>query len=70
LGLLLDRDNSTEPKTARNRVYLDLHVGAERLDSEVDRLLALGADKAWTSSDRGPFTVTLRDPEGNELCPS
>jgi len=30
----------------------------------------LGAAVAWTTSDRGPVTTTLRDPEGNELCVS
>ena len=59
-----------EPKTAKNRVHLDLQVGAERAPAEVERLTALGATVAWTTSDRGPLTTTLRDPEGNELCVS
>jgi hypothetical protein len=57
-----------EPKTVKNRVHLDLHVGPERLEAEVDRLEGLGAERAWTSHDRGPLTITMRDPEGNELC--
>jgi hypothetical protein len=57
-----------EPKSGKNRVHLDLQVGAERVEAEVGRLEALGAEKAWTSDDRGPFTVTMRDLEGNELC--
>ena len=59
-----------EPKTAKNRVHLDLQVGAEQAPAEVERLTALGATVAWTTSDRGPVTTTMRDPEGNELCVS
>lgn len=59
-----------EPKTAKNRVHLDLQVGPSDRAAEVERLTALGATVAWTTSDRGPVTTTLRDPEGNELCVS
>lgn len=59
-----------EEKTAKNRVHLDLQVGADAAPAEVERLLALGATLAWTTADRGPVTTTLRDPEGNELCVS
>jgi len=57
-----------EPKTAKNRVHLDLHVCAERVEAEAQRLQALGATFLWTSDDRGAYTITLADPEGNELC--
>jgi|SRR5699024_513207 len=57
-----------EPKVTKNRVHLDLQVGAEHRPTEVDRLIGLGATIGWESSDRGPVTTTLRDPEGNELC--
>jgi hypothetical protein len=57
-----------EPKTTKNRVHLDLHVGAERRDAEVERLLSLGASRLWEGR-QGPHTwVTLADPEGNEFC--
>jgi hypothetical protein len=59
-----------EPKTAKNRVHLDLQVGPERRQAQVDRLVAMGATVAWVTADRGPVTTTLRDPEGNELCVS
>ncbi len=59
-----------EPKTVKNRVHLDLHVGPQDVPTEVERLVALGASIAWTTSDRGPLTTTLYDPEGNELCVS
>ena len=59
-----------EPKTAKNRVHLDLQVGPDAAPAEVARLVALGAAVLWTTSDRGPVTTTLRDPEGNEFCVS
>lgn len=59
-----------EPKTAKNRVHLDLQVGPQDAATEVERLVALGASVLWTTADRGPVTTTLRDPEGNELCVS
>lgn len=59
-----------EGKTAKNRVHLDLQVGAEAAPAEVERLIALGAIVAWTTTDRGPTTTTMQDPEGNELCVS
>jgi len=57
-----------ESKSVKNRVHLDLHVGADRVDAEAERLRSLGATHAWESADRGVRCVTLRDPEGNELC--
>jgi hypothetical protein len=57
-----------EPKTVKNRVHLDLHVGEGRRDAEVARLLALGATKLW-DGEQGPHRwITLADPEGNEFC--
>ena len=67
-----------EPKTAKNRVHLDIHVGLgtrgdERqllLDAEAARLTGLGARILW----RGPAEagsesfITMADPEGNEFC--
>jgi len=57
-----------EAKVVKNRVHLDIRVGDADLDAEVERLQALGATFAWETADRGPRVVTLRDPEGNELC--
>lgn len=59
-----------EPKSAKNRVHLDLQVGADAAPAEIERLVGLGATVAWTVSDRGPVNTTLLDPEGNELCVS
>lgn len=57
-----------EPKTAKNRMHLDLQVGEDRAPAEVERLAGLGARLLWTTSDRGPTTTTMADPEGNEFC--
>lgn len=59
---------ASEPKTGKNRVHLDLHVGAERRDAEVARLVGLGATHLW-EGQQGPLRwITLADPEGNEFC--
>ncbi len=57
-----------EPKTVKNRLHLDVRVGAEAQEAEVARLLGMGATELWRAS-QGPFSwVTLADPEGNEFC--
>jgi len=57
-----------EPKTVKNRVHLDIHVGAERREAEVARLVGLGATELWRGA-QGPFEwATLADPQGNEFC--
>jgi hypothetical protein len=56
-----------ETKTVKNRVHLDIHTDG-KLEEEVARFIALGATEAWRSDDRGGPCVTMRDPEGNELC--
>lgn len=57
-----------EPKTAKDRIHLDVHFGADRRDAEVERIKALGATYLWEAS-QGPHSwVTLADPEGNEFC--
>ncbi|MEI4272521.1 VOC family protein [Klenkia sp. LSe6-5] len=57
-----------EPKTVKNRVHLDVRVGAEAVEAEVARLVAAGARELHRAS-QGPHSwVTLADPEGNELC--
>jgi hypothetical protein len=57
-----------EPKTVKNRVHLDLHVGEVAREAEVARLIELGASRLW-DGQQGPHRwVTLADPEGNEFC--
>jgi hypothetical protein len=63
-----------EPKTAKNRVHLDLRpTGAMR--DEVDRLLGLGAtevefvEKPASAVDgQSTFWTVMEDVEGNEFC--
>ena len=65
----------TDPKTARNRVHLDLTSSAADRDQETGRLLALGARRAgigqagaesWTRPGRPGGKRVLRSaPEGN-----
>ena len=67
-----------EPKTAKNRMHLDLNVsqvrsvgmeeGKRRLAAEVDRLVGLGAVKVGTYEQHGETWIVMKDPEGNEFC--
>ena len=57
-----------EAKTVKNRVHLDLQVGDDRRNAEVERLIALGGTRLWDGQE-GPYKwVTMADPEGNEFC--
>ncbi len=56
-----------EPKTVKNRLHLDLHVGPDVQDEEVGRLEGLGARALRRVDDRGSRHVTMADPEGNEF---
>ncbi len=56
-----------EPKTVKNRLHLDLMVGREAHDTEVQRLVGLGAAVLGVhEGDEGRWTL-LADPEGNEF---
>jgi hypothetical protein len=68
-----------EDKVAKNRVHLDVRVasglrGAERmavLESECDRLIALGANRLQREEPEPPLGaghIVMADPEGNEFC--
>ena len=52
-----------EPKTAKNRVHLDLRAPGLVAD-EVARLTALGATVLRDGTD----LVVMADPDGNEFC--
>lgn len=59
-----------EHKTVKNRVHLDLRIGADDVQEVVDRLTAKGATFLH-EGQQGPHTwLTIADPEGNELCVS
>lgn len=67
-----------EPKTAKNRVHLDLRAAAGRppeersdaLEAECARLVALGAHRVRRMEADGidAVCIVMQDPEGNEFC--
>ena len=67
-----------EPKTAKNRVHLDLDVSGgrgtpiedrrRRVADAVDRAVAAGATRVKAYDEAGQHWVVLQDPEGNEFC--
>jgi catechol 2,3-dioxygenase-like lactoylglutathione lyase family enzyme len=65
-----------EAKVAKNRVHLDVNVGAGRtaderpahVRAEAARAVALGATQVRVAEQRGEFWVVLQDPDGNEFC--
>jgi hypothetical protein len=68
-----------EPRTAKNRVHLDVRAapgleGDERmavLESECDRVVALGATRVQRFEPAPPMSagfIVMQDPEGNEFC--
>ncbi|MFB8181581.1 VOC family protein [Streptomyces sp. NPDC055966] len=68
LGRRLLFQRVPEPKTAKNRLHLDLHAGPERRAQEVARLEALGARVVREVTEPAGQWVVLTDPEGNEFC--
>jgi hypothetical protein len=70
--------NVPEPKTAKNRLHMDLDVLPDRkasvleqktiMDAEVERLVKLGATKLYDALVGEHYRVTMADPEGNEFC--
>lgn len=67
-----------EPKTAKNRVHLDLRAAAglppeartDALEAECTRLIALGARRVQRLEGDGinGVCIVMQDPEGNEFC--
>jgi hypothetical protein len=68
-----------EPKTAKNRVHLDVRAapglqGDERmavLEAECERLLGLGATRVQRHEPAPPMSagfIVMEDPEGNVFC--
>jgi hypothetical protein len=67
-----------EPKTAKNRVHLDLAVSGgretpiedrrRRVAEAVERAVAAGATRVKAYDEAGQHWVVLQDPEGNEFC--
>jgi hypothetical protein len=67
-----------EPKTAKNRVHLDVNVGGERgvpreqrrqrVDAAIERLVSAGATQVRAYDEPDQYWVVMQDPEGNEFC--
>ncbi|MDQ2839132.1 MAG: VOC family protein [Actinomycetota bacterium] len=67
-----------EPKTAKNRVHLDLRAAAgvspegraDALEAECTRLVALGARRIerLEADTINSVCIVMQDPEGNEFC--
>jgi len=66
-----------EPKQAKNRVHLDVHVSDGHADpaavrakvqAEAARAEGLGATVIRTNTDEEDYFVVMVDPEGNEFC--
>jgi hypothetical protein len=67
-----------EPKSAKNRLHLDLKVGGgpavpleerrARIDAETQRLVTAGATYLRACEEHGEYWTVLQDPEGNEFC--
>jgi hypothetical protein len=55
-----------EAKAVKNRLHIDL--SPDDRDSEVDRLIGLGATRADVGQGFEVSWVVLADPEGNEFC--
>jgi predicted enzyme related to lactoylglutathione lyase len=58
----------TDAKTVKNRLHVDLTTSAEDRDSEIERLLSLGARRADIGQTGRESWTVLADPEGNEFC--
>lgn len=65
-----------EGKTAKNRVHLDVNVGAGlegaerrcRVEAEAERITGFGATETRRDEQHGEFWIVFQDPEGNEFC--
>lgn len=67
-----------EPKTAKNRVHLDLRAApglppdqrSDALEAECTRLVALGARRVQRldGDAMDGVCIVMQDPEGNEFC--
>ncbi|MDG4835910.1 VOC family protein [Micromonospora sp. WMMD967] len=68
VAVVIDLVVSTEPKTVKNRVHVDLATTSAAHQAQVvARLTDLGATPADVGQGDVPWTV-LADPEGNEFC--
>jgi len=57
-----------EPKTAKNRLHLDLPIGEATLEAAVERVVGSGATLVEYREHPGGRWAVMQDPEGNEFC--
>jgi len=65
--LTMDFDPVPEPKTAKNRLHLDVNPSGCDQSEELERLTALGARRVDVGQGETPWIV-VADPEDNEFC--
>jgi catechol 2,3-dioxygenase-like lactoylglutathione lyase family enzyme len=61
-------NRTTEPKTGRLRLHIDVNATDRDQDAELERLLAIGARPADVGQTGNESWHVLADPEGNEFC--
>ncbi|MFE7549649.1 VOC family protein [Streptomyces gardneri] len=59
---------SSDPRTGKLRLHVDVNPTDRDQDAELARLLALGARRADVGQDGTENWHVLADPEGNEFC--
>jgi catechol 2,3-dioxygenase-like lactoylglutathione lyase family enzyme len=59
---------STEPKTGKLRLHIDVNATDRDQDAELQRLLAAGARPVDIGQSGQESWHVLADPEGNEFC--
>ncbi len=57
-----------EGKAVKNRLHFDLRADGVTTSEELERLLALGAQRTDVGQSPDVSWVVLSDPEGNEFC--
>lgn len=67
-----------EPKSAKNRVHIDVPSGADRkapkleqlaaIEAKVAELVEAGGTEGNSHSEFGSVWTVMQDPEGNEFC--
>jgi hypothetical protein len=59
---------SSDPRTGKLRLHLDVNPTDRDQEAELERLLALGARPADVGQTGAETWHVLTDPEGNEFC--
>ena len=59
---------SSDPRTGKLRLHIDVNPVDRDQDAELERLLALGARRADIGQTGQESWHVLLDPEGNEFC--